>query len=338
MPFQVTYSQKPFSINPVVLVTAGEDQIHICTPTMYLEGIVTGDLTGHTIEWEQLDGSAVVLINGNTLTPHFDEVDGTDKTFRLWIDRYTPFEQFDDVRIIKTPTSFADCSFNYAQSIVGGELDPQPVECTDITAFVSVTVPPPSSLEGEDPAGANIVVEVSWAHPTTNTRFNPYIEQYKVIENGTLVVDELPDVPIPDAGDGTGPPSETLQYDGTFADYRIDTYYNIAGKKFVKESCTQPFSTLPQPLVNAYNDSVRGTGFNYQQSTFSKVIFGNIFVSEEDSANVSFQPNQPQLTRVNFSFITNNEGADNANVGFDITTPNINITRFGGTGIGGGGP
>ncbi len=318
-------------------MTAGDDQIHICTPIIYLQAIVTGDMSGHTLEWEQIEGTAVTLINDNTLTPEFVAVDNTDKIFRLWIDRYTPFEQFDDVRILKTPTSFADCGFNYIQSVVGGELDPQPVECTDITAFVNVSVPPPSSLEGEEP-GSAVVVEISWAHPTVNTRFNDYIEQYKVIENGTLVVANVPAVPIPDAGEGNGPPTDPLEYNGTFADYRIDTYYNIAGKKFVKESCTQPFSTLPQPLVKAYNDSVRGTGFHYQQSTFSKTIFGNIFRSAEDSADVSFKTDQPYLTRVNFSFISNSEGSDEANVSFDMTTPDINITRFGGTGIGGGGP
>lgn len=335
MPFQIASSHRQRSFSQVTLVTAGEDQIHICTPTIYLEGIVVGDMLGHTLEWEQIDGTAVILINAATLTPHFDAVDSTDKKFRLWIDRSTPFEQFDDIVILKTPTSFTDCSFNTDQSsVVENELDPQPVECVDITEFVSVTVPPPSSLSGEDPAGATIVVEVSWAHPTANIRFLPYVEQYKVVEN-TLVVDNLPDVPIPDAGDGNGPPSETLQYDGTFADYRIDTYYNIAGKKFVKESCTKIFSTLPQPIVKVYNDNVPGVGFNHNQSTLSKTLFANIFLQHDDNANTGFRMTQPKLNRINFSFISINE-EDLTSTGFQPSTPHINITRFGGTGIGGG--
>jgi len=335
MPFQISYSQRPRLVSQVTLVTAGEDQIHICTPTMYLEGIVIGDMSGHTIEWEQIGGTAVTLINGNTLTPQFDEVDSTDKVFRLYIDRYTGFEQFDDVVILKTPTSFAGCSFTTDQQTITFELDPQPVDCGDITAFVSVTVPPPSSLEGEDPAGASIVVEVSWAHPILNTRFVPYIEQYRVVED-TLVVDNVPNSPIPTAGEGGGPPSDTLQYDGTFAEYRIDTYYNIAGIKIVKESCTQDFSTLPQPLVKAYNDAVRGVSFTPVQSSLTTTYFTNIAIQEEDMAAVAFMGTESHLDRVNFSFINISEGVDPAIVTFSSTTSSINITRFGGTGIGGG--
>ncbi len=335
MPFQVSYSQRQRLFSQVTLITAGEDQIHICTPTIYLVGEVAGDMTGHTIEWEQIQGTSVTLINGATLTPHFDAVDGTDKRFRLWIDRGTPFEQYDDVAILKTPTSFADCGFINTQSTVGGELDPREVDCVNITEFVNVIVNPPTSLSGEDPLGATIVVEVSWAHPTVNTRFLPYIEQYKVVEN-TLVVDSLPDVPIPDAGDGTGPPSETLQYAGTFAEYRIDTYYNISGKKFVKESCTKDYSTLPQPLILIYNDNVPGVGFKAEQSTVTKTYYTNIFISDEDVTSTAFNKDEAYLDKVLYTFISNSEGQDPALTSFSPTTLNINITRYGGSGIGGG--
>ena len=85
MPHQVSYSQRPKLFSQVVLVTAGDDQIHICTPIIYLQAIVTGDMSGHTLEWEQIEGTAVTLINDNTLTPEFVAVDNTDKIFRLWI-------------------------------------------------------------------------------------------------------------------------------------------------------------------------------------------------------------------------------------------------------------
>lgn len=337
MPFRVGYSQRPQLFTQVTLITAGEDQVHVCTPTIFLEATVDGIMTGHTVEWEQIGGTLVTLINGNTLTPHFDAVDSTDKTFRVYIDRGTPIEQFDDVMILKTPTSFANCSMKYDQPAPNNiALDPYPVDCADITAFVNVSVDPPTVLEGEDTGGVNIVVELEWEHPIVNTRFNAFIEQYTVVENGTLIVHSVPPVPIPIAGDGGGPPTDPLEYDGTFADYRIDTYYNISGKKFVKESCTQPFSTLPQPLVKAYNSSVRGLGFSHSQSTFSRVIFGNIFLQNEDTANVSFNLTQSTITRVNYTFISISEGQDPVAVSFDPTTPYINITRFGGTGIGGG--
>ena len=335
MPYQIGFSHRQRLFSQVTLRTAGEDQTHICTPTIYLEGIVDGDLSGHTIEWEQIGGSLVTLINGTTLTPHFDAVDSTDKTFRLWLDRGTPFEQFDDVRILKTPTDFCSTGFNDNQPSITLGFDPSPVDCSDITAFVNVSVPPPTSLTGEEP-GNSIVVEVSWEHPIDNTRFLPYIEQYKVIENGTLEVMALPPAPIPDAGDGTGPPSGTKQYDGTFATYRVDTYYNISGMKFVRESCTQDFSTLPQPLVKAYNDNVPAVSYSPDQQNFSRVRFGFIFRTGEDPLSVTFNPDQQNINITRYSFLSVSEGSDPVSTTFNSEQPYINITRYGGSGIGGG--
>lgn len=90
--------------------TAGEDRIVACTTQYQLEGYVDGDLTGHSIEWEQIDGVSVTNWNPsrNVLNPivTFDSL-ADNMVFRLYIDRNTPNEMFDDVVIYKSPTTFS---------------------------------------------------------------------------------------------------------------------------------------------------------------------------------------------------------------------------------------
>jgi len=342
MPFQVTYSTRHRQFKQVELVTAGDDQLHICSPTVYLEGIVNGDLLGHVIEWEQISGTLVTLQNANTLTPFFDFVDNTDKVFRLWIDRGTPYEQFDDVLILKTPTSFEQCSFSDNNPSTRDLLDPIPVDCNDILSFVNVSMPPPTSLEGEE-TGASIDIEITWSHPGDPVK-DLHIEQYQVFENNVLV-DSIPDTPIPTAGDiqgaGGGPPSDPLLYMGTLAEYRIDTLYNIGGRKFVRQSCTKDFSGLTIPLVKGYNDSAKGASFSSENNAFSKVEYTNIFLpaasNQDFVAPASFSDDQSAMnaTRYGFISLTTNETMISG-TGFSHNNKAINITRYGGSGIGGG--
>lgn len=111
MPFQVIFStyQQPQGI--ITFFTAGEDQIITCATNVTLEATVLGDITGHTFLWEQLTGDPV-----NWLTPQdqfvvqFEQINTDDKSFRFWIDKGTPFEQFDDVWTYNTPISENDVS------------------------------------------------------------------------------------------------------------------------------------------------------------------------------------------------------------------------------------
>jgi len=332
MPFQISYSTRQQTFSPVVLVTAGEDQLHICSPTLQLEGVVIGNLAGHTVEWEQTDGTPVTIHNPNSIVTGFDQVDDTDKSFRLYIDRGLPIEQFDDVTILKTPTSYSDGAFNNDQQYLKFEIDPQPVESDDITAFVSVVMPPPTNVQGEE-LGASIVVEVTWEHPI-NTIYQQYIAQYKVVEN-TLVVDDIPDVPISTAGDGLGLPTETKFYAGTFADYRIDTYYNIAGVEYVRESETKNFSALTVPLVKGYNDNAGLQAFNPDQQHFERTNFSNIVLNPDSMGNGSLRMGNNYFSKVNYSNIVINEESM-GNGAFNPDAQSINITRYDPSGVGSG--
>lgn len=86
--------------------SAGQDQNVICASIVELEAqVLVGDINNHTFEWEQLEGTPVVLENADTLTPWFINPNTTDFVFRFWIDRGTPFERFDDVNVFRNLAS-----------------------------------------------------------------------------------------------------------------------------------------------------------------------------------------------------------------------------------------
>lgn len=95
---------------PVDLVTAGGDQVAICEPIVYLEATVDGDLSHHHTQWEQISGTPIVDLQIASPTQAYYTVPGapgTDKVFRYWIDKDTPFERYQDVSVRTTPASAA---------------------------------------------------------------------------------------------------------------------------------------------------------------------------------------------------------------------------------------
>lgn len=98
---QVTYFVRP------VTAFAGANLNILCNAIIELSGeIIGGDINDHTVEWEQISGAPVVIEDATTLTPWFINPNlGDEFVFRLWLDRYTPREQFDDVRIFRQPGS-----------------------------------------------------------------------------------------------------------------------------------------------------------------------------------------------------------------------------------------
>lgn len=106
---QILWLSSNLSRNNLQLNSAGSDQIVVCAPIIYLDANVAGDLSGHTTEWVQLDGTPSVTIENVNQTQSFYLAGvnpGSNKTFRFYIDRYSQIEQYMDVIIRTTPTSF----------------------------------------------------------------------------------------------------------------------------------------------------------------------------------------------------------------------------------------
>lgn len=94
------------SISPLTVI----EQTAVCDPLVYLEAVVIGETAGHSFSWEQISGSPTVTLlsvfgfeNRKYYEVPEGELPGSDKVFRFYIDRYTPFEQFMDLTVRTTP-------------------------------------------------------------------------------------------------------------------------------------------------------------------------------------------------------------------------------------------
>ncbi len=88
-----------------VTVFAGNDQNIICDVIVTLQGSINGTVDRHTYQWVQTSGTVVTLNNANTLTAWFLNPNTDDLSFRLYVDRYTPNETFDDITVYRNPVS-----------------------------------------------------------------------------------------------------------------------------------------------------------------------------------------------------------------------------------------
>lgn len=113
MGFQVSFSirQKRERLPLVHHAYAGEDGLIICDPTYTLTASIIGDITGHVVLWEQIDGPPVIWNTPlDQLIVSFTQPAGQyyDRTFRFYVDKGTHRELHDDVTIFATPTSYAN--------------------------------------------------------------------------------------------------------------------------------------------------------------------------------------------------------------------------------------
>lgn len=114
---------------------AGDNQTVICSPIVYLTAqySVVGtedpqDLTGHTIIWEQISGPVVSIFDATTPTAYFiNPQNGQDFLFRVTVDKGTPFEISDEVKVANKIGSDINLSLlggNYAVSGIGYSVFP----------------------------------------------------------------------------------------------------------------------------------------------------------------------------------------------------------------------
>lgn len=106
MPIYVGYTQKRRAVK---LLTAGDSQLYLCDPgePIRLQADINDytNIRNHVFEWVQVDGPIITLTKVDDFTSTFPFADTFDKTFRFYVDRNTPQEQFEEVTIFYTPTS-----------------------------------------------------------------------------------------------------------------------------------------------------------------------------------------------------------------------------------------
>lgn len=108
MPFFIATSYRNLTQDAVSFVDAGPDQQLICDPSGVLTAVVSGDLAGRVLLWEQISGSPVSFTSPtNQLSVTFNQFDFDDKTFRFTVDKNLPSERYDDITVFGSPTSIA---------------------------------------------------------------------------------------------------------------------------------------------------------------------------------------------------------------------------------------
>lgn len=112
----VGYSQKRRTVR---IVDFGRPRVIICPDgDILLTAVLTDEtnLRNHTIYWEQIEGTDVILSSNNELQVAYSFVENSNKTFRFYLDYGTNKEQYKDIEIFHTPTSF-----QYAGISEGGD-------------------------------------------------------------------------------------------------------------------------------------------------------------------------------------------------------------------------
>lgn len=301
MPFQVAVSYKKNELPPIILITAGNDQIVACGTEIILEATVDEllNLPGHTLEWEQLTGTAVTLSCPTCLMTSYPLSDLSEKTFRFWIDRGIPTkEQYDDITIFHTATSRQPIGGQMSGKVGGSGGGITPADSPECESIVATALPPPPEMQSAEVVGAG--VGLIWDIPP-RVDLQPFITQYTVYEDGTPVQ--------------TTAAADPRVYQPTQeAVYQIFTEFLVNGIYSSDWSCERDFindlplpnvlviddytpvpavvSAKPNVAITRWDNSINSEGDSVQpvggtmamKQVVSIVKFGNLINSEGDSA------------------------------------------------------
>lgn len=148
----------PLGPNEYLEVFVGAIQLVSCQDIVTLTGTVLSDPTGHTYYWEQTGGVPVTwLEEQNQLDVTFQKPSiFVDLFFRLWIDRYTPFQQYKD--IIVTGTARDDLIYAVAQTSTGSS-------STDLPGVSNTLLVPGPSAPGTVTIN-NVAKTLVWTNPS----------------------------------------------------------------------------------------------------------------------------------------------------------------------------
>ena len=85
-----------------------------CNDIVTLTADITGDLTGHTVVWDQISGTPVIwLENQDQISVMFQQPTAIrdDKVFRFYIDKDTPYQVYYDTLVTAVPTERHSATF-----------------------------------------------------------------------------------------------------------------------------------------------------------------------------------------------------------------------------------
>ena len=171
----------PFGISNIIMskrslvfdlshLSAGPNQVVLCQEFVYLQGSVSGDIVGHPLLWVQTAGPVVTLDDPTILNPSFVNPQTEDVEFRLYVDKGTPFELFDDTVVFRTPATISQFSYG---------------EYTGSTDPLVVTIAPAL----EEPNGKVANYGIFWIPSTHNEYVGAEIQRWDTNTDEWVTVD-----------------------------------------------------------------------------------------------------------------------------------------------------
>jgi hypothetical protein len=337
MPFQVVFNTVQIGLPTVVLLSAGSDRNVACGSTVNLEGVVDipENLPGHNILWEQTAGIPVTFSNPNSLVTSYSFTERSDKGFRLWIDKGTPFQQFKEVFIFHTPTSV--CQMSLSNSATIRELKADIVDSSSIIGQLTVGDTPPSpdgpvdrspcQAGGDAPiSGINFDLIVSWTVPTTKPEMVPFFldTQLFYADSDTSASPRY-----------TTAPGSVVEHhflpggENELKRYYVVTRYKIGGQIITGQSGEVDFTGFTIPTAHLIDDkaSIQLSNSSTEVTRYTSIIL----IGTTVTGQMRLSAGEIEIQRY---IPTKLEGPLSIQQVMRLSNSAINIIRFDPTGIG----
>ncbi len=240
MPFQVSLSVSLRNLRPISLQVIPSEIFNPCTDTVDLIATITSGVpNGHTFLWELLVGAQVLFTTPvNQLTASCSLLGvSTDRTFRFWVDKNRPTQQYFDLAFWGTITESTPLVGGNTLTTTGMLITNGSVPCSSIIGTQGQLVSDPTGSSAINPNNIILV----WQLPSNTTGLVLLQVEQDIGGVWTTILSLLPTDPqiLPSASQNTY--------------YRIKTTYFIDGQYYVQYSCVY-YLLIDLPTWNVYVD------------------------------------------------------------------------------------
>ncbi|MDB4533394.1 hypothetical protein N9242_00880 [Vicingaceae bacterium] len=232
-------------------LTAEDDKFSICALIVTLEATTLGDVPDNSVyEWEQTSGTGIEWLTGeNTLFATYEQTSYDDKEFRIWMNRGTEFELYDDIKVYGTATTF----YHISGGPTKAPLYNTEFKLTHEKAFVVNSEDNQSVINDGLEQGALL-----WTKPTAREQITGYVIQERDVRGEWIDISTILDPSIKYYQDIS--PSST---------YRIKAYTEFERVTFISN---QVYTSASDPILlyNSIQASVPyfiGGGRNLKDSS-----------------------------------------------------------------------
>lgn len=272
MPFQISIHSNAKSRGVINSFNAGVDQYATCDLELTLTATVNGNLSGHTIMWEQMSGSTQIiwLTPTNQLSVTYAVVGGgsSDRVFRFYIDKGTPLEQFDDVTSWGTPTESEPYTYSSTNTGVSTDTPCRNIPCGSVLSTYRVF--PLPSIAGTAVVNPTSGFAINWSWPTCDLS---YFIGATVVHNNNGTLTTLGSVPYSS--------EPVMSVPDLYGTYYIYVNYLISATPYIQYSCRhQQFA--PNNLSTVYT---MDTMDSYNTSNNTSVVYFSL-ISETSAVSV----------------------------------------------------